>query len=107
MSIHIELEPEEEQALLDQARVSGHNLAGYIHQVLRDHLRIRRKSICGDRSRNGGPPAFADLIDEEAIASCEAEADDGVTLEDVRTATATIRDSMSRVVIEDERAERL
>lgn len=106
MSINIELEPEEEQALLEQARVSGHNLAGYIHQVLRDHLRIRRKPIGGDRSKNGALPALADLIDQEAIASCEGEADDGISLEKVRAATSTIKDSMARVVIEDERAER-
>jgi len=86
--------------------VSGHNLAGYIHQVLRDHLRIPRKPTGRDRSTNGAPPTLADLIDEEAIASCEGEADDGVSLEEVRAATSAIKDSMARVVIEDERAER-
>ena len=106
MTIHIELAPEEERALHEQARVSGCDLAGYIHQVLRDHLRILLTPTGRDRSTNGTPPTLEDLIDEEAIASCEPEADDRVTLEEVRAGTSTIRDSMARAVIEDERAER-
>jgi hypothetical protein len=47
-----------------------------------------------------------DLIDHDAVAYCEREADDGVTLEEVRAATSSIKDSMARVVIEEERAER-
>ena len=47
-----------------------------------------------------------DLIDHEAIASCTKEADDSITLEDVRAGTSTIKDSMARVVIEEELAER-
>jgi hypothetical protein len=106
MTIHLELAPEEERALHEQAQVSGRDLAGYIHQVLRDHLRISRRPTGRDRSTNGTPPTLEDLIDEEAIASSEPEADDRVALEEVRAATSTIKDSMARVVIEDERAER-
>jgi hypothetical protein len=106
MTIHIELAPDEERALLEQARVSGRDLAGYIHQVLRDHLRIPPRPTGRDRSTNGAPPTLGDLIDDDAITSCEREADDGVSLEEVRAATSTIKDSMARVVIEDERAER-
>jgi putative addiction module CopG family antidote len=47
-----------------------------------------------------------DLIDYDAIASCEKEADDSITLEEVRSATSRIKDSMARVVIEESRAER-
>jgi hypothetical protein len=47
-----------------------------------------------------------DLIDYEAITSCEQEADESITLEEVRAATSKIKDSMARVVIEEERAER-
>jgi hypothetical protein len=46
------------------------------------------------------------LIDHDAIAYCEREADDAITLEEVRAATSSIKDSMARVVIEEERAER-
>lgn len=46
------------------------------------------------------------LIDHEFVAYCEREADDSVTLEEVRAATAKIKDSMARVIIEEERADR-
>ena len=46
------------------------------------------------------------LIDHDAIVYCERDADDDITLEEVRAATSSIKDSMARVVIEEERAER-
>ncbi len=46
------------------------------------------------------------LLDHDAIAYCEREADDSITLEEVRAGTSSIKDSMARAVIEDERAER-
>jgi hypothetical protein len=106
MTIHIELAPEEERALLEKARVSGRDPAAYIRQILRDHLRLSREPTGRDRPTGGAVLALEDLIDDEAIASCEEEADDGVSLEEVRAATSKIKDSMARVVIEDERAER-
>ena len=51
-------------------------------------------------------PALDDLIDHEFVEYCAWEADDGVTLDEVLEATSTIKDSMARVVIEEERAER-
>jgi hypothetical protein len=106
MTIHIELGPDEERAFIERARGSGHDLTDDIHQVLREHIRIPGKPTSRDEPANGAALTFENLIDGEAIASCEAEADDRITLEEVRAATATIRDSMARVVIEDERAER-
>lgn len=50
--------------------------------------------------------AFDELIDHEFVAFCEREADDSVTLEEVRAATSKIKDSMARVIIEEERADR-
>ena len=47
-----------------------------------------------------------DLIDHEFVAYCEHEADESVTLEEVRAATSKIKDSMARVIIEEERADR-
>jgi putative addiction module CopG family antidote len=47
-----------------------------------------------------------ELIDHEFIAYCTREADDTVSLEEVLQATSKIKDSMARVVIEEERAER-
>ena len=58
-------------------------------------------------AREGATNAIPDnLIDYDAIACCEREADDTITLEEVRSATSKIKDSMARVVIEEERAER-
>jgi putative addiction module CopG family antidote len=50
--------------------------------------------------------ALDDLIDHESVEFCAREADDGVTLDEVLEATSTIKDSMARVIIEEERAER-
>ncbi|MFI5455277.1 MAG: hypothetical protein ACHRXM_07470 [Isosphaerales bacterium] len=47
-----------------------------------------------------------DLIDHEFVEFCAREADDTVSLEEVLKATCRIEDSMARVIIEDERADR-
>ena len=64
------------------------------------------------QDQDGGPlddaekATLEDLIDYQFIAYCTREADDTVTLEQVLEATSKIKDSMARVVIEEERAER-
>lgn len=106
MTINIELQPDEERDLLERARASGSDLAGYIHQILQGHLR----KVKGDQAQriNGGMPTLKELIDEEAIERCarEVEGKNVATIEEVRAATSKIKDSMARVVIEEERAER-
>lgn len=72
-----------------------------LQEALRRFRREDRESETAEEK-----PSLGDLIDHEAIAYCEREADDSITLEEVRAATAKIKDSMARVVIEDERAER-
>ena len=106
MTINVELRPEEEQALLERAKVSGRDLAGYVHQILQERLRTSEHDRSQAETANGAPTTWEDLIDYEAIASCEKEADDSISLEEVRAATSKIKDSMARVVIEEERAER-
>jgi hypothetical protein len=108
ITINIQLRPEEERALLERARVSERDLAGYVRQILHEHLRTPKPDSGQDEAANGETPALTleDLIDYEAIASCEKEADDSVSLEEVRAATSKIKDSMARVVIGEERAER-
>ena len=54
----------------------------------------------------GPTPVLDDLIDHEFVAYCEREGDESVTLEDVLQATSKIDDSMARVIIEEERADR-
>ena len=106
MTINIELNHEDEQALVERAKMSGHDLVGYIYQVLQQHLRTPEPGSGQGEPANGATPTLEDLIDYEAIASCEKEADESITLEEVRAATSKIKDSMARVVIEEERAER-
>jgi putative addiction module CopG family antidote len=68
--------------------------------VMQEALRRFREQ--GD----GTEPEEQDWLDTDVIASCEREADETITLEQVRAATSKIKDSMARVVIEEERAER-
>ncbi len=107
MTINIELRPEEERALLERARMSGRDLAGYVRRILRKHIRPAGQGSGQEGAADEATLTLEDLIDYEAIASCEKEADDSITLEEVRAATSKIKDSMARVVIEEERAERL
>src|SRR5512135_2834023 len=102
MAINIELRPDEERALSERARGSGRDVTEYVHQVLQDHIRAASQ----DERAAGTPPIPDDLIDHDVIVYCERDADDSITLEEVRAATAKIQDSMARVVIEEERAER-
>ena len=51
-------------------------------------------------------PTLDDLIDHEFVESCARENDDDVTLEEVLERTSSIKDSMARVIIEEERADR-
>jgi hypothetical protein len=106
MTINLELRPEEERALLERARVSGRDLASYVRQVLEQHLRTTNAGSRPAEAANGANPIPDDLIDHEFIAYCAREADDSVTLEEVLQATSKIEDSMTRVLIEEERAER-
>ncbi len=94
--------PDEERALSQRARGSGRDLAEYVHQILQEHIR----ATVQDEEAAAIPLTPDDLIDHDAIAYCQREADDTITLEEVRAATAKIQDSMARVVIEEERAER-
>lgn len=81
----------------------GEELAGHrVRLTLLDDL--SDGTVQEDVSGAKGIPSY--LIDRDAIAYCEREADDSITLEEVRAATPSIKDSMARVVIEEERAER-
>ena len=51
-------------------------------------------------------PTIDDLIDHEFVEYCAREADENVTVDEVLEATSTINDSMARVIIEEERADR-
>ncbi len=51
-------------------------------------------------------PTLDDLIDHEFVEYCARENDDDVTLEEILEGTSSIKDSMARVIIEEERADR-
>ena len=99
MTINVELKPDEERALIERARLSGRDPGQYVQKLIRDHIQA---------SPHGSTPdaVLDDLIDHEFLAYCETEADDTVTLEEVLKATSKIKDSMARVIIEEERADR-
>ena len=77
----------------------GQELAGHrVRVTVLDDLSV-------PAARDGATKAIPDnLIDYDAIAYCEREADDSITLEEVRGATSSIKDSMARIVIEIGRA---
>jgi hypothetical protein len=106
LTINIELSPDEERALLERARMSGRDLAGYIHQILHEHIRTPAQDSGQDQAGNKAKFTLQDLIEYKASASSQKEADDSITLEEVRAGTSTIKDSMAHVVIQAERAER-
>jgi len=95
MTIRIELEADEERALQEHARLSGRNVADYVLDIVHEHIKATDESLNVDH-----------VLDHEAVASSAGDADDSITLDQVRAGTATIKDSMARVVIEEERAER-
>lgn len=99
MTLQIELNPEEERALREQARLRGRDPAQYARDILRDHI-----IFYGDRSE----VTVEELIDYEFEADCKQQAEGDVpTIEDVRKMLATIPGSMARAIIEEERAGRL
>ncbi len=75
--------------------------------VLEAIRRFWREDQAYEHAGLGESTSVDDLIDDEAVASCQDDADDSVTLDHVRAATSMIKDSMARVVVEQERAERL
>ena len=76
MIINIELRPEEELALLERARTSGRDLAGYVHQILHEHIHTPDPDIGRNEVDDEASFTVEDLIDHEAIASCTKEADE-------------------------------
>jgi hypothetical protein len=97
------MEPKVIEGTWEEVAQRGQELAG--HRVRVTVL----DDISAPAAHEGdiGAKAIPDhLIDDDAIAYCEREADDSITLDEVRAATSSIKDSMARVVIEEERAER-
>ena len=85
----------------------GNDLAGYIHQLLRGHLRSPEPERVELEPGDGPTSTSDDLIDWEAIASCarEVQGKDVPSIEEIRRMLSKIPGSMAQAVIE-EREER-
>jgi hypothetical protein len=96
MTIHVELRPDEEQAFLERARLSGRDPARYAEQIIRAHI--------GSPSRETDPAkaTIDDLIDHEFVAACAGPNDGEVpTIEQVREILAKIPGSLADDIIAD------
>lgn len=103
MTIHIELNPDEERMLRERARVIGRDLGGYVHQVLQDHIRENSDDLRQQENEFRVALEAENLIDHEAIESCaRAVAGKEVpSLDDVRRMLAKITGSMTQTVVEE------
>jgi hypothetical protein len=101
MTIHIELQPEEERALLERARLSGRDLMQYAQQVIRDHISRALLGTLSEEARDA-KPTLDDLIDDEFVAACANQ--EGLcvpTIEQVRQALAKIPGSLAEEILAD------
>jgi hypothetical protein len=100
MTIHIELQPEEEQAFLERARLSGRDPGQYLQELVRDHIQAAPRQDIGDV---GSAKDIDDLIDHEFVAECEKELEgkDVPTIEEVRQALSKIPGSLAQEIIAD------
>ena len=73
MTINIELQPDEERALLERAQVSGQDAAQYVQKLIRDDIQAVRRSSSQEDAPAAGPAALYPLIDHEFVAECERE----------------------------------
>src|SRR4051812_7492527 len=69
MRIHIELEPDEERALLERARLCGRHPVQHAPQIIRDHVG-RPPHETAQEGATQAKPSVEDLIDHEFIAAC-------------------------------------
>jgi len=102
MTIHIELEPEEEQALLERARSSGRDPAQYLQELVRHHIQAAPREDIGAVGSTEGK-GIDDLIDHEFVAECEREleGEDIPTIEEVRRMLAKIPGSLAEEILAD------
>jgi hypothetical protein len=94
MTIDIELTPDEERILLEQARLSGQDPAQYAREIVRGRISQASSSA----------PSAEDLIDYEFVADCARESkapEDIPTIEEVRVILAKVPGSFAQDIIED------
>jgi hypothetical protein len=103
MTVEIELQPDEERALVELADLSGRDLAGYIRQLLLAQLRT--SALRNEKPEAAETTAFGSesLIDFVAIEVCarEVEGKRMPAIGTIRRMLSKIPDSMAQVVIEE------
>jgi hypothetical protein len=101
MTIHIELKPEEERALLERARRSGRDPEQYIQELVRDHIQASAEVGVRHEDLAGGTATLDDLIDHEFVADCARETQGtGIpTIEEVRRMLSRIPGSLAEEII--------
>lgn len=101
MTINIHLEPDEERAILERARLCGRDPAQYVQQIIRDHI---QHGPSPGSPGNGGlleaATTLEDLIDHQFVADCARDNElDIPTIEEVRQGLAKIPGSLAKDII--------
>jgi len=101
MTINIELEPDEERALLERARLSGRDPAQYVQKLIRDDIQAIPRPLGRDGVSAEGAAAIDALTDHEFVAECERaiEGKDIPTIEEVRQMLSKIPGSLAQEII--------
>jgi hypothetical protein len=101
MTISIELEPDEERALLKRAGLSGRDPARYVEKLIRDDIQAIPRSSDRQEDPAVGTVALDGLIDHEFVAECEREIEgkDIPTIEEVRQMLTKVPGSLAQEII--------
>src|SRR5208337_1111431 len=71
MTINIHLEPDEERAILERARLCGRDPAQYVQQIIRDHIQHGPSpGSAGNGVSLEAATTLEDLIDHQFVAAC-------------------------------------
>ncbi len=101
MTIQIDLQPDEERALLDRARLSGQDPVQYARQIIRQCIASPPDESALVRAARA-ETAVEDLIDDEFVSACAPRQGEPVpTIEEVRAALAKIPGSLAEEIIAD------
>jgi hypothetical protein len=96
MTIQIELKPDEEQAFLERARLSGRDPALYAQQIIREYI------ASPPHETEPARPPLDHLVDHEFVASCgRGIGGDVPTIDEVREILATVPGSFAEYIIAD------
>jgi hypothetical protein len=101
MTINIHLEPDEERAILERARLCGRDPAQYVQQLIRDHIQHGPSpGSAGNGASLEAATSLEDLIDHQFVAACARDNElDIPTIEEVRQGLAKIAGSLAQDII--------